>query len=79
LRAALRGRRSRREKTRRGFLPRLLLDRRSVADDYWIVPVVVTELGLVPAANGEPLTAPSAPLVELTVYAETSPEPLFAT
>ena len=36
---------------------------RSTAEsgDYWIVPVVVTELGALPAPNGEPLTALSDP------------------
>jgi len=34
--------------------------------DYWIVPVVVTELGVLPAPNGEPLTALSEPS-ELTL------------
>jgi hypothetical protein len=34
--------------------------------DYWIVPVVVTETGLVPAATAAPM-AVSAPVVALMV------------
>jgi len=43
------------------------------------VPVVVTEVGPVPAANGEPATGVNAPVPALMVYAETLLELSFAT
>ena len=50
----------------------------SSREGYWILPVVVTETGLVPAATGDP-TGVSAPVLVSRVNVETSLETLFAT
>jgi hypothetical protein len=39
---------------------------------YWIVPVVATPNGLVPAANGDPVTWVMEPVVGSMVYTQTS-------
>ncbi len=46
----------------------------SVAVEAATAPVVVTPYGLDPAANGDPLTAVSAPLTPSMPYTDTIPE-----